>query len=59
MCIRDRYRPGPMEFIPNYINRKNGTEEISYMSSELRKTLIEKYNEQVADQENIKLIEDL
>jgi DNA polymerase-3 subunit alpha len=53
------YRPGPMEFIPNYINRKNGTEEISYMSGELRKSLIEKYNEQVADQENIKLIEDL
>src|SRR5690606_5782381 len=24
------YRPGPMEYIPNFINRKHGKEEISY-----------------------------
>lgn len=24
------YRPGPMQFIPNYINRKHGREEIAY-----------------------------
>ena len=24
------YRPGPMEFIPNYINRKHGKEEVVY-----------------------------
>ena len=24
------YRPGPMEFIPNYINRKHGQEEVAY-----------------------------
>ncbi|PJA48816.1 MAG: hypothetical protein CO170_01560 [candidate division SR1 bacterium CG_4_9_14_3_um_filter_40_9] len=53
------YRPGPMEFIPNYIDRKNGTEQVSYMSSELRKILAEQYGEEIADQENIKLIEDL
>lgn len=53
------YRPGPMEFIPNYIDRKNGVEQVSYMSSELRKMLVDKYGEDVADQENIKLIEDL
>lgn len=53
------YRPGPMEFIPNYIARKNGEEPISYMSTELRKILIEKYGEEETDQENIKLIEDL
>jgi DNA polymerase-3 subunit alpha len=53
------YRPGPMEFIPNYINRKNGEEEISYMSTELRNMLIEKYGEEETDKENIKLVEDL
>lgn len=53
------YRPGPMEFIPNYIARKNWEEPISYMSSELRQILTEKYWEEVANQENIKLIEDL
>ena len=36
------YRPGPMEFIPNYIARKNGEEPISYMSQELRDMLVEK-----------------
>ena len=24
------YRPGPLEYIPSFINRKNGTEEIRY-----------------------------
>ena len=53
------YRPGPMEFIPSYIARKNGEEPISYMSSELRKMLVEKYGEEETDKENIKLVEDL
>ena len=53
------YRPGPMEFIPNYIARKNGEEPISYMSTELREVLIEKYGEEETDKENIKLVEDL
>ncbi len=53
------YRPGPMEFIPNYIARKNGEEPISYMSQELREMLVEKYGEEETDKENIKLVEDL
>lgn len=53
------YRPGPMEFIPNYIARKNGEEAISYMSNELRQLLIEKYGEEETDKENVKLVEDL
>ena len=24
------YRPGPMEYIPSFINRKHGTEDIEY-----------------------------
>lgn len=53
------YRPGPMEFIPNYIARKNGEEPITYMSAELREMLVEKYGEEETDKENVKLIEDL
>ncbi|MFA7298320.1 MAG: DNA polymerase III subunit alpha [Candidatus Absconditabacterales bacterium] len=53
------YRPGPMEFIPNYIARKNGEEPISYMSTELREILVEKYGEEETDKENIRLVEDL
>ncbi|MCI0500952.1 MAG: hypothetical protein L0Y61_04310 [Epsilonproteobacteria bacterium] len=53
------YRPGPMEFIPSYIARKNGEEPITYMSTELRDMLIKKYGEEETDKENIKLIEDL
>jgi DNA polymerase III alpha subunit len=48
-----------MEFIPNYIARKNGEESVSYMSQELREMLIEKYGEEETDKENIQLVEDL
>jgi len=53
------YRPWPMEFIPNYIARKNWEEPIEYMSNELKNLLIEKYSEEEMDNENMKLVEDL
>jgi len=53
------YRPGPMEFIPNYIARKKGEEPVTYMAQELRDMLIKLYGEDAADEENKKLIEDL
>ncbi len=53
------YRPGPMEFIPNYIARKNGEEPVTYMSTELRGMLVEKYGEEETDEENMKLVDDL
>jgi len=53
------YRPGPMEFIPNYIARKKWEEPISYMHIELRAELTRKYSEKIAESENQKLIEDL
>ncbi len=37
------YRPGPMEYIPNFINRKHGTEEISYDAPEMEEYLAETY----------------
>jgi DNA polymerase III subunit alpha len=53
------YRPGPMEFIQTYINRKKGEEKISYMHPELRSELVRRYSAEVADEEEKKLIEDL
>jgi DNA polymerase III subunit alpha len=46
------YRPGPMEYIPNYIKRKHGKEDIAYDLSEMEEFLsgtygITVYQEQV------------
>ena len=53
------YRPGPMEFIPSYIARKNWKEEIEYMYPDLKAELVKKYWVEVAEEERRKLIEDL
>ena len=37
------YRPGPMEYIPNFINRKHGREEISYDVPAMEENLAETY----------------
>jgi DNA polymerase III subunit alpha len=37
------YRPGPMAYIPNYIDRKHGREPISYDLPEMQEILTESY----------------
>ncbi|PTB97252.1 DNA polymerase III subunit alpha [Marivirga lumbricoides] len=37
------YRPGPIEYIPNFVKRKNGLEEISYDLPEMEELLKETY----------------
>ncbi|MBI1316535.1 DNA polymerase III subunit alpha [bacterium] len=37
------YRPGPMEYIPNFANRKNGLEPITYDLPEMEEILSETY----------------
>ncbi len=37
------YRPGPLEYIPNFINRKHGREAISYDLDEMQEYLEETY----------------
>lgn len=37
------YRPGPLEYIPNFIKRKHGDEEISYDLPEMEEYLAETY----------------
>ncbi len=37
------YRPGPLEYIPNFINRKHGREEITYDLVDMKEYLEETY----------------
>ncbi len=37
------YRPGPLQYIPNFINRKNGNEKIEYDLPEMEEHLAETY----------------
>lgn len=37
------YRPGPMEYIPSFVNRKHGSEEIQYDLPEMEEYLEETY----------------
>jgi DNA polymerase-3 subunit alpha len=37
------YRPGPMQYIPNFVNRKHGREEIQYDLPEMEEYLEETY----------------
>ncbi len=53
------YRPGPMEFIPNYIDRKHEIEEVKYMQLDLQSILRREYSKEVAEEERIKMEEDL
>ena len=37
------YRPGPLEYIPSFVNRKNGTEQITFDLPEMEEDLKETY----------------
>ena len=37
------YRPGPLEYIPSFIRRKNGDEEIQYDLPEMKHHLQQTY----------------
>ena len=49
------YRPGPLAYIPNYINRKHGIEDIVYMTEDLREILKQEKltDEQIEEQKKI------
>ena len=54
MCIRDSviamvalYRPGPMDFIPHYIRRMHGEEEVTYLHPSLEPIFAETYGRPV------------
>ena len=49
------YRPGPMEYIPNYINRKHGKEPIRYALPEMEEDLKETYGITVYQEQVMRL----
>ena len=54
------YRPGPLAYIPTYVDVKHGRKEIKYLTDELRQKLEEKwYSNEEIEEEWRKLIEDL
>ena len=59
VAMTSLYRPGPMEFIPHYIDRKYGVEKVTYMPSELYDLLVQTYDKERAQAEKEKLVADL
>ena len=59
LAMNALYRPGPMEFIPSFIKRKNGEEDSRYMGKDLYEELGKKYNKTVADEQEVTMTEDL
>jgi len=53
------FRPGPMELIPNYIARKHGTEQISYLHPKLEPFLKETYGVMVYQEQLLKIAQAL
>jgi DNA polymerase III alpha subunit len=48
-----------LEFIPSFIKRKNGEEEIRYMGNDLYDELSKKYSKIIADEQEVKMTQDL
>ena len=49
------YRPGPMEYIENYINRKHGKEDIIYLHPKLEPVLSETYGITIYQEQVMKI----
>ena len=53
------YRPGPMDYIPNFVNRKLGTETIEYTLPEMEKYLQDTYGVTVYQEQVMLLSQEL
>lgn len=53
------YRPGPMEYIPNYVARKHGLEEVSYDLPDMEEYLAETYGITVYQEQVMRLSQKL
>jgi len=53
------YRPGPMEYIENYINRKHGKEDIIYLHPKLEHVLSETYGITIYQEQVMKIAQTL
>lgn len=53
------YRPGPMELIPSYINRKFGKEEVTYLHPKLEPILKSTYGVGIYQEQMMRIARDL
>lgn len=53
------YRPGPMELIPDYINRKHGREEVKYLHPKLAPILGKTYGIGIYQEQMMRIARDL
>lgn len=53
------YRPGPMEFIPSYIARKNGKEKVEYLHQKLEPILKSTYGVAIYQEQVLKIANQL
>jgi DNA polymerase-3 subunit alpha len=59
VALLSLYRPGPMQFIPNYIRRKFGREDVAFHHESLRPILTETYGIIVYQEQIIRIASDL
>jgi DNA polymerase-3 subunit alpha len=59
VAVLSLYRPGPMEYIDNYVNRKHGRREVNYRHPKLEPILKETYGIIVFQEQVIRLMTDL
>ncbi|UOF94430.1 MAG: DNA polymerase III subunit alpha [Bacteroides sp.] len=53
------YRPGPMEYIPNFIRRKHGKEKIQYYFPEMKNYLSDTYGIIIYQEQVMKISQDI
>ncbi|MFH1968677.1 MAG: DNA polymerase III subunit alpha [bacterium] len=53
------YRPGPMQFIPDYIARKHGRQKIEYLHPKLEPILKETYNVCIYQEQLMKIAQEI
>jgi DNA polymerase-3 subunit alpha len=59
VAVISLYRPGPMEYIDNYVDRKHGRQEVIYRHPKLERILKETYGIIVFQEQVIRLMTDL
>jgi DNA polymerase-3 subunit alpha len=59
VAVLSLYRPGPMQFIDNYVARKHGEEEIKYIHPSLEPILEETYGIIVYQEQIIRILTDI
>jgi DNA polymerase-3 subunit alpha len=59
VAVISLYRPGPMEYIDNYVDRKHGHQEVAYRHPKLEPILKETYGIIVFQEQVIRLMTDL